>query len=556
MRASAGGLCALLAAIVAAGTGSADARTRTDAPAARRRPSASADRLLDAALQAQKAGDRTAAYQALVRSYRVSPDPRVLYHLGMLAQAEGRTLDAHDLLRRYLADPELEGTDDSPEQQEARRFTDGVRPPAGSLSVLGDRGTAVSVDGRLVGVLPLAKPLLLSPSEHKVSLESGSEHVEEQVTVPAGRLGELRKNDATSALLLVVLPAVVVFDALQGASETAARRLRRALEDAVFAERLSPIWREEAARIVTDEKLKTCRGEPTCLGAFTTACEADYALIVQARAVPRPAPAAPAAPDPKADPKAEPEADWSIRTEVYDARVFDPAGQTERECPRCTSERAAASLAETFTPLWSQTSARQFGTLRIDVIPAGAQLLLDGRLLGTSPVTRAVWAGPHELVIKHPGHGDERRAVNVPASGTAREEVTLAPDLAEPPPPRLTLSPLLEDERRLPRPAWRIGAGAAAMGAGALVLGFGISALAVDGRCTVGTFSTPAPAAGDTTCPATYSTLGKGVGLSVVGGLLAAGGAVLVAIPGPRRMVQVALGGTPGGVSMALGGRF
>jgi eukaryotic-like serine/threonine-protein kinase len=85
--------------------------------------------------------------------------------------------------------------------------------------------------------------------------------------------------------------------------------------------------------------------------------------------------------------------------------------------------------------------------LRVDATPAGAQLYLDGELLGEAPIDRSVLADtrPHELVARASGHADTVRTLNlasdviislsltpVPAAAPAR---TPAPSVRRPPPP-------------------------------------------------------------------------------------------------------------------------
>jgi len=171
-----------------------------------------AQKSLQAARAALLAHDSAEAYRRAAEAFRLVPSPEALLTLGRVALAEKRLLDAQDLLRRYLADPNLESAPNSPDQEEAQRIADSVRPSSSKLNILGDRGTLVTVDGRLVGALPLSRPLLISTREHKVELQRGSGRLEEQVRVPAGRLGELRFDVRTRALLSNVLPGVIVFD--------------------------------------------------------------------------------------------------------------------------------------------------------------------------------------------------------------------------------------------------------------------------------------------------------------------------------------------------------
>lgn len=75
------------------------------------------------------------------------------------------------------------------------------------------------------------------------------------------------------------------------------------------------------------------------------------------------------------------------------------------------------------------------------------------------------------------------------------------------------------------RPLWRAIAGGAVGVAGLGLAGFGISAISVDGSC----IQPPGQ-----TCVLDYATHDVGLGLIVGGLVVSVGGAVLVAIPGPR----------------------
>src|SRR4051794_4427301 len=64
---------------------------------------------IESATAAREARDFAAAYRDLAAAYQLAPTPQVLYQLGALAHAEGRAVDAYDLMRRYLAEVGSEG---------------------------------------------------------------------------------------------------------------------------------------------------------------------------------------------------------------------------------------------------------------------------------------------------------------------------------------------------------------------------------------------------------------------------------------------------------------
>lgn len=100
-----------------------------------------------------------------------------------------------------------------------------------------------------------------------------------------------------------------------------------------------------------------------------------------------------------------------------------------------------------------------------------------------------------------------------------------------------TLDPQPTDLNHAPRPLWRLTLGGIAVGSGFLMASFGISGLAVNGQCS------QIPSEGEI-CNGSYSTVGVGGGLLGAGLTLAAGGIVLLAVPG--RQARTAEGVRPG----------
>jgi hypothetical protein len=71
-----------------------------------------------------------------------------------------------------------------------------------------------------------------------------------------------------------------------------------------------------------------------------------------------------------------------------------------------------------------QASGR--GTLQIESLPAGAQVILDGRSVGTTPLTLSdVAAGSHSVQIALAGHRGWRTSVSVEPNGHARVGASL-----------------------------------------------------------------------------------------------------------------------------------
>lgn len=512
-------LTTVAAALLSIAPPSGEARKK---PVSARTPSESPDdetlkEAQDALLQSRTAlgkGDAAATYRRAADSFRLVPSPDALYLLGRAALLENRPLEAQDLMRRYLADPTLESAPDSPEQREAQRVSELPRDKSAKLNILGDRGTLVNLDGRLVGVLPLSRPLLISVAEHKVELLRGDRRIEEQVRVPVGRLGELRPDMKTRALLLSILPGVVVLDQYLGFGEAEQRRLAQAVEEAVQAERLSPLSRELALEAAGEPEPGPCPEERRCLLTLAEKCEADYLLRVTAR---------------------KQAADWQLEMELYDVAVSEPAARSEVSCPGCNVEQVQKSLVGLFAPLYGKASGRSRGQLEVRSEPSEAEVLLDGQRLGKTPFAAAAWTGARELIVRKKDHQDERLQVRISDGETAKLEVKLRPveKVVPPPPPSLPKVEPRFELRRDRRPTWRLVAGAGALGASALMIGLGSSALSFNGDC-----ATPNLADG-AICPSVFNTLSPSVGLLTVGPLFVITGIGLLAAPGKLRRVQV-----------------
>ncbi len=126
-----------------------------------------------------------AAIKKAEDAYRQSPSPELLLQLGLLADGQSRTLDAQDFLRRYLADPLVDAN--APGRAEAERVLAKTRPASGEVQIIADQNGMVTMDGRLVGSLPLSAPLLVSPGKHNVTLELRDRTMKGQLKAVEGR---------------------------------------------------------------------------------------------------------------------------------------------------------------------------------------------------------------------------------------------------------------------------------------------------------------------------------------------------------------------------------
>lgn len=466
--------------------------------------------------------DFAAASRAYTELYRRTLQPEGLYRLGVLAHAEGRVLDAQDLMRRFLSDPRFNPAESEAEAAEANRILALPRPPSGKVSIIGSRGTLVLVDGHLVGALPLSRPLLCAPGKRKFTLEDGSRRQEEEIDMSLGRFVELTYDRSSAALLSAELSAALVLEQYDGLPAGAGAKITRALEDALQGERLSPFPVTEALDRAGLPRTGPCVESTACQVTIARKSELDYVLSLQL------IPAGSATPAP-----------WKLRLVILDSEVGEEAARSEKECAACDVEKATALLRGELVRVLAEARSRQRGELNITSVPAGAEVRLGSRLLGVTPVTGPAWTGTYTAEVTLPGYEPQRLPITVSTGQKTALAVTLVQEVVEPAPPPLkapsiapTIAPVYRQVQQ-PRPRWRLALGGVAIGGGALLAGFGSSGLAVADACLVDA----APPA--EVCRQRFGTTGIGAGLLGSGAALLVTGTVLLAIPGPRQTVRV-----------------
>lgn len=482
---------------------------------------------LAAAAKAMAARDYATARRLLEESYRLSASAEILFQLGLLSEAEGRVVEAQDLMRRYLADPTVEGIADSaappaqpaqPQQpppgpaqgaiEQAQRIINLPRQSSGEVSVQSERGTVVKVDDRVVGVLPLPLPLLLPVGPHTVTLEvAAGNPPKKTVKVIDGRGLELRFNASLGAVLVSQPPAVIPIVSLTGSLSTEmSRRLQLAASQAVRRASLSVFSTEVALKSAA--KLRNCLDRLECQVQLAKATQADYVLLLGAEVGGTAATGTPT---------------WKLHTELVDATVGDSAASSSETATQSGSEQVLEVWRKMLDSVLAQGSVRTHGMLAVRTTPVGAKVRVGARELGTTPLERPVFSGPIDLSIRLRDFSTERRALTITESQTSTVEVALTP--------RQIQTRIIY--RQEPRPRWRLALGGGAVGAGLLLSGFGISGLAINGQCGAD------PLPGALACQQRFDTRTDGGILLGVGLAVSAAGVVLLALPGPRTELRV-----------------
>lgn len=486
------------------------AAKRRPAPAASKpsQQQVQAGRLVQQGVMALATRDFAAAYRALSAAYRLQPSADTLYQLGITALASGDSVAAQDLMRRYLA--EAGPQDDAARRSEAQRIAERPREKSGEASVRGPAGAFVLVDERLVGRLPLPRPLLVAVGAHVLALELDGVITAGRVDILAGQDVEVGPTEDGKTLQGRRRPTIFV-----RSTPSLTPPLQAAIDTALAGAGLASF---DAAAHGGDLPPPECAQDRPCLLRWAAAQGVQYALELDATAEP-----------------------CALRVIIVDVAIGEEASRGAASCASPgSSER---TLTELLPTTLREAMGRPQGTLRVTSQPPGAQVRIGERILGKTPLSRPSFAQPLELQLQLPGYLPESRQVVVAAQGTAEVQVTLKPQPATSPARSMVLA------RR--RPTWRLAVGITALAIGAGLTGFGASALAIDGSCL------SAPVAPILACERRYDTQAAGIGLVVPGALLVGTGITLLAIPGPLRPVEVATPttGAAAGTAMELGSR-
>lgn len=444
--------------------------------------------------------DFATAYREFSQAYRLSPVAEHLYQLGIVASVEGKTVEAQDLLRRYLVEAgESEAL--AAKRAEAQRILALPHGPAGQLRVVGEAGADVLLDDRLVGRLPLPRPLLVAAGPHKLTIVEKSGP---KAGNPAVRTGGTTEAIVDGAAL-VVRELQNIAPLLRGRGAALDMLTPPSLTAIIEAEKLAGY---DAAAANEQTLSPGCWEDGSCLVQLPEKTAPDLILSVEVTGA---------------------AAGAKLKLALLDVAGATLVGTAERGCESCTAEALQKLTGELLHGLVGSERRLSRGRLVVNATPSGAEIELSGWQLGRSPVEKQPLAGEYELTVKAPGHTAKKQRVTIKPDAPATVELALLPVSTEPPPPP---KPELRWQQQR-RPIWRLAVGIGAIAGGAAMAGLGAWALSLNGSC-VDTAAPPMLA-----CSSLYTTTGVGAGLVGGGAALAITGAIILAIPGPRRLVAV-----------------
>lgn len=368
------------------------------------------------------------------------------------------------------------------------------------LSVNGPDGAQLFVDGKPAGTLPISENLVLPAGAHRFRLEKGTLKAESDVlSLQGNRHAELNLTMTGRNLVAVlyITPGLLLHLQPPGLPPELVARLTQAVGAAARQGHAVLIsGAKEAALLRRQSELERCLTGGACDALFGQDSDVAYVLSVRLER------------EPATQAVSRLGIDLlDVRTNDFSARAAEPVGVAR-------TDALAGQLKQLATRLLQETEQRPRTTLVASSTPEGAQVILDGRLLGKTPLEHEIFVGARSIVIQREGYEPATESVlaEIGQQATIKAELHPAPQKAAPQKPPAG------------RPLWRLITGGSAVGAGLLLIGFGGSALASNGRCQDGSDNTGA-------CPF-YSTLTVGGGLVGAGAALTVGGVILLALPG------------------------
>lgn len=484
------------------------------------------------------AGNYAKAEGLLNSAFRAVPDSELLYLLGQVAQAQGRSVAALDLYRRYL---ELVGVRIPAEAAAAiQKYAASVSAPVATVTVSAGKGMLLWIDDHLVGVLPLPSPVWLDGGPHKFRMERAGQRFESSsLVIPAGREAELRltpgaKETAIAVLSLTPIAMLVILP--KALPDKLYHSVRKAVQEVVRSQHQAVVG-EERLKALLSVRPATCLDEPDCQLAVAEQAGARSVLQVQVM-------------DPSGQPilAADSEPSCVLQLAYVDVSVGQVAARGDTPSTACGGAALTQAVTGVFPALHTEAAGRARGMIEVNSIPLGAQVRIDGVSRGVTPLVRPALSGVHEVVLESEYYLASHTKVEVVRGQVAKVQVHMEAELlaegserpSNEPAPEPAPSPLVPEVKALSpfrlisvdkgpkHRGLRLALGSVAVGGSALIAGFGIAALVASGHC-----------ADSPECDLTHNTGGVGAGLLVASLALATGGFVLLGLTGPRKVVSV-----------------
>jgi tetratricopeptide (TPR) repeat protein len=133
-----------------------------------------------------KEGSFDAAFAEFSRAYEIAPNYRVLYNLGQVELERHDFASAMRFFQRYLTDGGAEV--DAERRAEVEREISSLKNRVAELTVKSNvTGVEVSIDGTVIGTLPLSEPVLVSAGVRRIAARrDGYQPIDRALRVAGG----------------------------------------------------------------------------------------------------------------------------------------------------------------------------------------------------------------------------------------------------------------------------------------------------------------------------------------------------------------------------------
>lgn len=398
--------------------------------------------------QALTAGDLATAQERIAASFKLEPAPETLCWLGQIAQAQGESMRAADLYRRYLdaAAAAQPGCDRDPLLRHIAEQTE----RGSEITVLGSSGALVFLDTRLVGSLPLNLPLLMSPGAHTIELQGATAAAPVPFTVKAKR--HLVITFGKSFPVIKEVPAALLLPLPAGLAPPLSAAVRQAVQKGLAEEDKAALISPDAAgaALRRTRALASCLDEEECLAALVAAVNARYAIRVHLEL------------SPGADPGGG-SAAYRLAVQLFDGPSGEWTPTAAGSCDSCSLAQAMEKLRDQTSQLMQQALNQARGKLVLTTQPPGASVMVNGRRRGTTPFEREAAVGTYQVSLAKSGYATTTDSVGIEDGVTARLHRVL---------PRLPDSSGAGKRRTVRAAAWTLlGLGTASLALGGTLWG-------------------------------------------------------------------------------------
>lgn len=373
--------------------------------------------LLARAIKALAKPDLDAAQKLFTDAYLEDPQPAILCWLGRVAQRRGGSpadaVRSLDYFRRCVSAGRPPA--DATLWQEAQAAAASA-PPQVELQIIDHEAGFLWLDEVLLGQAPLDRPVLTTAGPHVLKRVRGSHTQQQEIRLSRDQpvyltwLSSGGWDTAFMDMFLVLLPA-----AGAGSSGPLFPAIEAALEKnnaiAVASQRVQPAAGSASSSAAA--AAAGCRGDTACLIQRAKSAQVPFALEIVV--------------DNKSTypPGAAIIGKYNIEIYAIDARVEERIYQQSQTCDGCSPQALQSKLVDAALAARRQ-ALRGVGSLAVESQPS-AQLSVDGRPRGKTPLQLVLYSGSHTLSLAHPSSYPLSQTVEISEGKLARTRLALKP---------------------------------------------------------------------------------------------------------------------------------